>query len=220
MTNGTMKKTALLVIVTFSFVFSGNHLVAQDGTSFDKGTVVATVGYGFPQLYAPRIGNPKVIDPYNPSKVGGFGPFIVKGDYGIVKLKWGHTIGAGIVLGYNTMKVRYEYSDYYYGPAYRVFTQTNTYNTLILGARGTYHFFTKEKLDCYVSIGVGCRLKFNVQSTTDHPSGSTYIYEDRTGLYSGLGLGIRYYFTKNIGVYSEIGMDMWAPVQAGLALKF
>lgn len=81
-----------------------------------------------------------------------------------------------------------------------------------------YHFFTKEKLDCYASVGLG----FNINSTsrtTDNPNGYTAIATARSGLYETFTVGIRYYFTKNIGVYL-VRLDMSAPIQAGVALKF
>lgn len=80
-------------------------------------------------------------------------------------------------------------------------------------------FFTKEKFDCYASVGLG----FNINSysySSSVPNIHTNSSHGRSGLYSALTVGIRYYFTKNIGFYSELGWDLNAPIQGGLCLKF
>lgn len=216
-----MKKQIVLTLASFIFLFS-TTTKAQDNTAFEEGTIVATVGYGFPDLY--RSSLRLSYNTYSSAKVRGFGPLILKGDYGIIKFKWGHTVGAGIVLGYNSTSVKFTdtYNDYVGYPNYyvsRTYNETHTFRTITVGARGTYHFFTKEKFDCYASVGLG----FNINSTTrttDNPNGYTAIATARSGLYETFTVGIRYYFTKNFGVYSELGWDMSAPIQGGVALKF
>lgn len=214
-----MKKQLVLVTLSLIFLLSAT-LKAQDNTAFEKGTVVATVGYGFPDLY--RTSLRVAYNGYSSTKVSGFGPLILKGDYGIVKFKWGHSVGAGIVIGYNATKVSYSYLDYrwYSGSgAYYTYNQKDIFNTVTIGARGSYHFFTKEKIDCYASVGLGFNINMYSHTTND-PSGYRAVAKSRSGLYESFTVGIRYYFTKNIGVYSELGWDMSAPIQAGVALKF
>ena len=216
-----MKKTLLALAC---IIFLCNHSTkAQDESAFEKGTIVATAGYGFPDFY--RTSLRVSYNAYSSTKVSGIGPIILKGDYGIVKFKWGHSVGAGIVIGYNATKIKftdtyYDYSGFpYYTNTLRSYTETHVYQTITIGARGSYHFFTKEKFDCYASIGLG----FNINSTsrtTNNPNGYTGYASARSGVYSAFTVGIRYYFTKNIGVYSEVGWDMSVPIQAGLAIKF
>lgn len=215
-----MKTKITLVLSSFIFLFN-TSVKAQDNTAFEKGTVVATVGYGFPDLYRTSL---RVYYNGNSSTtVRGFGPLILKGDYGIVKFKWGHSVGAGIVLGYSSTKVDYTYTDYRWnngnGWGNYTYSQTDYYRTITVGARGTYHFFTKEKFDCYASIGLGFNINTYTQTTND-PSGYNTLARGRSGLYEAFTVGIRYYFTKNFGVYSELGWDMSTPIQAGVALKF
>jgi hypothetical protein len=186
-----MKKHILLALASVIFLLNTKGK-AQDNTAFEKGTIVATVGYGFPDFYRNSLRTSYRV--YRTSAVKGFGPIILKGDYGIVKFKWGHSVGAGIVLGYSSSKV--DFSDTKYTPS--VYYGKAIYRTITIGARGSYHFFTKEKLDCYASIGAG----FNINSYS----------ETNNGNYS--------YFTKNFGVYAEGGWDMSAPLQGGIALKF
>lgn len=213
-----MKNRTLLVLTSIIFLFS-TTTKAQDNTAFEKGTVVVTAGYGFPDFYRNSLRSAYV--GYKTSKVTGFGPIILKGDYGIVKFKWGHSVGAGIVLGYSSSHV--DFSDTKYTTS--VYVGEALYRTITIGARGSYHFFTKEKFDCYVSLGAGFNINSYIENSTGGYSYSGSYYgttriASRSQLYELATVGIRYYFTKNIGVYSELGWDMSAPIQGGIALKF
>lgn len=214
-----MKKQ--FIIVLLSAILTANLFKAQD-LCFDKGTVVVTAGFGFPDLYRGTLRT--YYNGYTSEKITGFGPVLLKGDYGIVKFKWGHTVGAGMVLGFNTSKATFSYKDWSnsgsgVGGYYVDYTQVDKYTTITIGARGTYHFFTKEKFDCYASIGLGFNINTHSQTTTD-PQGVKYKVNQRPGLYQAGTIGIRYFFTNNFGVYSELGWDNSAPVQAGFSLKF
>jgi hypothetical protein len=209
-------KISLLLILMATCLFNYKYK-AQDNSAFEKGTIVATAGCGFPDLY--RTSLRANYSGYNSTNVGGFGPLILKGDYGIYKFKWGHTVGAGIVIGYNSTKVGYTINNNY-SPIAGVYYETDHYRTITLGARGSYHFFTKEKFDCYASIGLGFNINSYAQ-TRNNPNGYfARTATPRSALYGSFTVGIRYYFTKNIGVYSEVGWDMSAPIQGGVAIKF
>lgn len=218
-----MKKITLHTLLILSAILFSNKISAQDNSAFEKGTIVATAGYGFPDFH--RTSLRVAYNGYNSTKVSGIGPIILKGDYGIVKFKWGHSVGAGIVIGYNATKIKFTdtYYDYtgfpYYSYTSRTYTETHSYKTITIGARGTYHFFTKEKFDCYASVGLGFNIN-TVTRTTDNPGGYSTVGTGRSGLYQAFTVGIRYYFTKNIGVYSELGWDYSTPIQAGVAIKF
>ena len=215
-----MKKQIVLAFASFIFLF--NTLIrAQDNTAFEKGTIVVTGGYGFPDLY--RTSLRIAYNSYSSTTVRGIGPIILKGDYGIYKFKWGHSVGAGIVLGYSSTNVNYMYTDTRWNNGYGWnnynYSETDAYKTITIGARGSYHFFTKEKFDCYASIGLGFNINTTTQTTND-PNGYAKTAVARSGVYEAFTVGIRYYFTKNLGVYSELGWDMSAPIQGGIALKF
>ena len=214
-----MKKQIALALALCIFLLN-TKVQAQDESAFDKGTTVITAGYGFPDLY--RTSLRLSYNAYSSTKVSGIGPIILKGDYGIVKFKWGHAVGAGIVIGYNATNIKftgtyYDNNNFIYST--KTYSETHKYKTITVGARGTYHFFTKEKFDCYASIGLGFNIN-TASHTTDNPNGYTSYAASRSGLYNAFTVGIRYYFTKNFGVYSELGWDNSTPIQAGLALKF
>ncbi|MBW7845504.1 MAG: porin family protein [Bacteroidia bacterium] len=93
------------------------------------------------------------------------------------------------------------------------------YNYIIIGARGSYHFATSDKLDPYAGVLLG----YNAASTSvTKPAG--YTGPDITaasagGLVYGFHLGARYYFTDKIGAFGEIGYGI-AWLNLGLTMKF
>ena len=215
-----MKKIILFTIVLANTILFSNKISAQDNTAFEKGTIVATAGYGFPDFQRTTLR--VAYNGYSSTKVSGVGPIILKGDYGIYKFKWGHSVGGGIVIGYSSTNVNFTdyYNDYYgYYTTRTAYTETDSYRKITIGARGSYHFFTKEKFDCYASVGLGFNINTYTQ-TTNNPNGYARSAVAGSGIYSAFTVGIRYYFTKNIGIYSEVGWDMQAPIQGGLAIKF
>ncbi|MES2516364.1 MAG: hypothetical protein V4580_19575 [Bacteroidota bacterium] len=207
-------KAPLLFTLILAFVCHYTQR-AQDSTVFKKGTLVITTGIGLPDYY--RTSLRTAYRGHSNLDVYGFGPLIVKGDYGIMKFKWGHSIGAGMVLGFSTSTVKYnDLNTSLALPAnYR---GKDVYRTFTVGARGTYHFYTTHDIDCYASIGLG----FNI-NTVSQTASSVYLNAHaplRSWGYSAFTAGARYYFTKTIGVYAEAGWDMSTLIQGGLALKF
>jgi predicted porin len=204
-----MKTTTVLTLALSSLLLFTQKTKAQE-SAFEKGTIVATLGYGFPDLN--RASLRSFYNVYNNTTVRGFGPIILKGDYGIYKFKWGHSVGAGIVMGFSNNIITYNYLSNYY-------LETDKYTTITIGARGSYHFFTKEKIDCYANIGAGFNINNEIRTTSTGITNSNPVSK-RSGVYEAFTVGIRYYFSKNFGVYAEAGWDMSTPVQGGIALKF
>lgn len=204
-------KTKIILTFILSSIFIFNSKIKAQETTFDKGTVVLTLGYGLPDLNRMSLRSSNIKD-YDNKTIRGYGPIIFKAEYGFYKFKWGHSVGGGIIVGVNSTSVTYYYSN-------SLWTHTDRSTTITIGARGTYHFFNNDKIDCYANVGLG----FNVNSynqITNNPKGKNDLYfNKRSNLYEAFTVGIRYYFSKNIGVYAEAGWDM-APFQGGLAVKF
>lgn len=212
-------KKLFLIAVLLSALSMSQKAKAQE-SCYDKGSTVISAGIGLPNLE--RNAYRLAYNGYNNYRVSGFGPMMVKGDYGIIKFKWGHSVGAGLVLGFSNTNVKFNYSDYYYDShgflQYGTWEQKDHYTTITIGARGTYHVITKEKFDLYASVGLGFNVR-KVSQTTNNPSGKTISIASRPGVYEAVTVGVRYYFNPHFGVYSELGWDMYAPVQAGLIYK-
>ena len=205
-------KTKLIFTFILSSIFIFTSKIKAQETTFDKGTVVLTVGYGLPDLNRISLRSSYNIY-YDNTTVRGFGPLIFKGEYGIMKFKWGHSVGGGIIVGVNSTNVTYYYSNH-------LWTQTDRYTTITIGARGTYHFFNNDKIDCYANVGLGFNINTYNQTTTDPKGKNDSYFNKPSSVYEAITVGIRYYFSKNIGVYAEAGWDMHAPLQGGLAVKF
>lgn len=90
------------------------------------------------------------------------------------------------------------------------------YTYTIVGARGSYHFLTSDKLDPYA----GAMLGYNIASVTyDGPGTAPTTLASASAVIIGAHLGARYYFTDNIGAFAELGYGI-AYLQLGVAAKF
>lgn len=211
-----MKKINTLLIALM--IITTSSLNAQDA-SFEKGTTVVTVGYGVPNLS--RVGLRLIYGTYTGYDVKGFGPILIKGDYGILK-----NLGVGAIIGYSNTKLSYTDTDYYYdnnGYAHAYsYQESLTWSSLSLGGHANYHFVRKEKLDVYVGAGLGYTINNLVYSNNDPYYGGTRTYAtyNPSSIFYAATIGLRYYFTPNIGVYAEAGIEKGALLQGGLSIKF
>jgi hypothetical protein len=93
-----------------------------------------------------------------------------------------------------------------------------------LGAKGSYHFNFLKNLDTYASVTVGL-LIYTEDVTTTIPATyysekkTTTVANDLTTIFYGFSLGARYFFTKNIAAYAEVGYSAVSIVSAGLSLR-
>jgi hypothetical protein len=83
------------------------------------------------------------------------------------------------------------------------------------GAKASYHFNFLKNLDPYVSLVLGWMVY-----KEEHKIGWMSATDDLSTFYYGFNLGTRYFFTKNIGAYVELGYSAISIVSAGLSLKF
>jgi hypothetical protein len=95
-----------------------------------------------------------------------------------------------------------------------------------------YHFFVSSHLDCYANLGFGfyaARIKVLHNRPDPNPLntlgfiGSLGISdvirnEKRKGIDFSAGLGMRYFFHKNFGVFSETGFNK-SVFQAGIVIR-
>lgn len=105
--------------------------------------------------------------------------------------------------------------------SYQKYTQTNSF---VLG-KGEYHFNRliglDPKFDLYAGAIVGLRISGSKTEYTDYNNGNSNYTSKNNYVNAEAGAfgGFRYYFTKGMAVYAEVG---WAitPVRTGLAWKF
>jgi hypothetical protein len=101
------------------------------------------------------------------------------------------------------------------------FSGTNydfAWNNIGIGARGMYHFNFLKNLDTYAGLTLGWVIQSFDGGDYDESFGGGYAAHSFF-LY-GFNVGARYFFTKNIGAYLELGYSGLQFLSAGLSLKF
>ncbi|MDR2491708.1 MAG: hypothetical protein LBD20_09945 [Spirochaetaceae bacterium] len=96
-----------------------------------------------------------------------------------------------------------------------------SYINLGFGVRGAWHFNFIKNLDTYLGLTLGYVIQ-----TADVKYGKAYensykpTYDGVSFFLYGFNIGARYFFTKNIGAYFEIGYSGLQIGGIGLSLKF
>lgn len=107
----------------------------------------------------------------------------------------------------------------YSSASYEAFAWKWNYSYVIIGARGSYHFATSDKLDPYAGLLLG----YNAASVSiTKPAGYTgpeLKSASAGGVVIGGHIGARYYFTEKIGGFAELGYGI-AYLTIGLTSKF
>jgi hypothetical protein len=119
----------------------------------------------------------------------------------------GLPLSFGGIFGFTQSRWNYYGSDYL---AYTVF---------VFGGRANYHLnFEVDKLDLYGGITLGWEI--GSWSSNDNAADSWLrYYGDYSGFYWGAQAGARFFFTRAIGVFGELGLGL-TYAKAGLAVKF
>ena len=216
-----MKKfTLLFVSVSLFCILCSNKLVfAQDEVtvtysqgggdqgdlSFGTGTVAITAGYGFPNWGKTFFKILESDSVFTGFRAFGFGPIHFRLEYGVSEQ-------IGLVLSVNYVSFGNEWKS-------TTYTFKETFTSISFLGRINVHFATTDKLDPYWGIGAGYRTgswKFESNQPNYIPDAST-----KTLFPFGFEttLGIRYYFTDNIGLYVEMGIAK-SLMQGVLSVKF
>ncbi|GAB4019057.1 hypothetical protein GCM10028773_20920 [Spirosoma koreense] len=102
--------------------------------------------------------------------------------------------------------------DYYH---YNYGYYSGGYNFVYAGARASYHFPTQSSnFDPYIGATLGFRF-------AGDSGGYGYYYDNygyNSGLYVGVHLGARCYFSPKVGAFAEVGYGVSA-VKLGIAAK-
>ena len=211
-------KTKPLFIIALFFTALFNSSFASElqkkggGNAFEQGTIAISAGYGFPNWVSLAF---KTYDSYTGYKASGIGPAHLKFEYGV-----SDKIGIGLSLNYVQYKVSWpEYDPFGVGSS--IYQEGYTGSSLSALVRMNLHFATSDKLDPYWGIGVGYR-SYNFKYFNDNPFYVTDPLDEFKALVPvgfETTIGMRYYFTNNIGAYLEMGMAK-SLIQGGLAVKF
>jgi hypothetical protein len=128
-------------------------------------------------------------------------------------------MGFGVVVSYFTSKLNVTHYNSFHGG--NDLYQYDIMNFSV-GTTFSYHFATRKKIDPYFKVGIGHShfesyetYQFEWQNSGPHSRKQTVF----PPVYAALTIGLRGYLTERFGLYSEIGFDNWALVQAGLVYK-
>jgi hypothetical protein len=193
-----MKKTPKMIILSLvlACMLPFCTVNAQTGQIFKQGDIVMSAGIGLGATYGTYWGSY-----YNTSVP----PIFLSGDYCLREDLGPGNLGVGGILAYSAYKYKPS-PDWGY-----------KYTTFYIGVRGSYHFTELvDKLDLYGAITLGGKIV----SDKGYGDYSYYAYSvNSSSALAELVAGIRYYFTDNIGVMSELGYGI-AWLKLGLSVKF
>ncbi len=204
-----------ITIILLFITFIGSDLKAQ---CVAQGNSIFSLGYGFPNLGKSLY---KAFNTNNDFKVKGIGPIHFKYEY-MLSDKIG--IGASI----NFVKFGATYSDtnsgdsmdinenwVHWSKTTKYSLATKNYSALV---RFNYHFYTEDNLDVYFGVGAGFRGTKSTFSSV--PTDPNFSFNSKIAIPVGMEttLGLRYFFTENIGAYTEIGLGK-SLIQFGACFK-
>ena len=179
-----MKKLIFLIcFITGIFTISSVH--AQEVFRTGDGILNASIGVGSP-VYS-RWGD---FSPLLP-------PLAVSYELGIMDnlFDGNASIGVGGYFGISSSRYRYSGATY-------------TSSSIVVGPRGSFHYYFVEDLDTYAGLLLGANF---ISNRSDYgPVG---------GFAVDAFVGARYYFQPNIAAMAEIGFGAIAFLNVGVALR-
>ena len=209
-------------VTVFFILIAGHTLKAQDhkaksgssgGTCFTGNSNVLNLGVGFFGGSYYKYGK-------NGSYKYSVSPaFSASFEHGLPEKIGPGYIGIGFYLGYRT--ATYRFDDFYYLNNRYYYEHKWTYSFWAI--RGVYHVeeLMTDNAELYFGSNLGIRyVKYSYNTNSIDPFANNYKLNEASIRPSlSLFAGGRYYFTKNIGAFLEIGYGItW--LTGGLAFKF
>jgi len=201
-----------IIVASVLAFFASNSLNAQ---VFEEGNVGIDVYYGFPNLYTAVFKTAYANSGTETDiSIGGIGPVGIRGEYLLTD-----KLGIGMDLGFNNSNLTFKDvgTDSNGNPT----TYDYTYKTQKIGAMVTlnYHFIDNDQIDFYGVFGMGYGNRSYKFESTD-PSYTEASVKSLVPVASRLGIGVRYFFTDNIGLNLGLGFGQGGVANAGISFKF
>lgn len=215
-----LKKISLGVTVLLAFMIACPK--TSNAQCLEEGNIIIDGYYGFPNLYTSVFKTAYANANEGATQVGlkikGLGPVGLRGEY-LVSEK----VGVGIDIGMNNTSISYnETSDHLNSTTglYETKTYNYKFSTQKIGVMGTfnYHFVNKDKVDAYFVFGAGYGNRSYKFTSTD-PDYVTASVKGIIPVAMRVGVGMRYFFTKNIGANLGLGFGQGGIINAGLSFK-
>jgi hypothetical protein len=179
---------------------------------FEQGRSIISVGYGFGNFSRAFL---FAIIEYDDYSFKSLGPLHLKYEYAI-----NNSLGFGI--GFNYINYNLNWKNTYYNDVTmqdELYNESLTYNSLSILVRLNHHFFHQNGLDIYWGSGIGYRHNFYTYTSdySDYDENADLVNLFPVGF--ELTVGLRYFFTPNVGAYIEGGFAKSA-IQFGLCFGF
>lgn len=214
-----MKKSSVLIAISgilFSVVLSFN----SSAQAVEEGSIIVDVYYGFPNLYTTvfKAAYANSGDELN-LKIRGLGPVGIRGEYLVTD-----KIGLGLDIGLNNTSLEFDEVSETFNSTTGNFENVNytyEFKTRKIGAIVclNYHFLNNDKFDMFGTFGLGYANRSFDFTSTDPNYVATSV-KSLIPIGSKIGLGMRYFFTENIGANLQLGFGQGGILNAGISAKF
>ena len=163
--------------------------------AFGEGAMVMSLGYGIPNVYKWAFTTYELL--YPDGKAAGIGPIHAKFEYGLAD-----KFGIGLVIDFATAS--FIWSEEGFTDPSKTYDSGFKGNGLAFSLRGNWHFYSTKTLDLYSGVHFGYDLGA-MKFFSDDPDIMTFLPDVSFPFVLGGTIGMRYFFTKNIGAYMELG---------------
>ena len=201
-------KKLILPLLALTMMLAPTKTNAQ---ALEQGNVIIDAYYGFPNLYSTVFKTLYESSNSTGLTLGSQGPLGIRAEYLITD-----KVGFGIDLGMNSSSISYSEADINTNIIYDY-----KFSTRKIGAIFTfnYHFVENDKLDAYFVVGGGYGNR-NFKFTSTDPNYIEESVESLIPISYKIGVGMRYFFTENIGANLALGLGQGGLVNVGVSAKF
>jgi opacity protein-like surface antigen len=217
-------KKILLTISYLLFITCPTIAQEKPPLAIQKGQFTISAGYGAPSIIRSFL---KINNKNKQYEIMGYGPSMLKTDYMLTN-KW------SVGLNFSYSFSRLSWMDYGWDSTikasrpYEYGVEAEEFSLLI---RSNYHFYNKKKIDAYVGAGFGLGRIYLGTYTLAPQNQFSVGYSIPRPISFESTVGMRYYFTKHIGIYTEVGLGKsWllfnkyfipeSIIQGGINVKF
>ena len=201
-------KTLILPLLALTMILAPTKSNAQ---AIEEGNVIIDAYYGFPNLYSTVFKAAYESSNSTGFNLGSQGPLGIRAEYLITD-----KVGFGIDLGMNSSSISKSEADINTNIIYDY-----KFSTRKIGAIFTfnYHFVENDKLDAYFVVGGGYGNR-NFKFTSTDPNYIEESVESLIPISYKIGVGMRYFFTENIGANLALGLGQGGLANVGVSAKF
>ena len=201
-------KKLILPLLALTMMLAPTKTNAQ---ALEQGNVIIDAYYGFPNLYSTVFKTLYESSNSTGLTLGSQGPLGIRAEYLITD-----KVGFGIDLGMNSSSISYSEADINTNIIYDY-----KFSTRKIGAIFTfnYHFVENDKLDAYFVVGGGYGNR-NFKFTSTDPNYIEESVESLIPISYKIGVGMRYFFTENIGANLALGLGQGGIANVGVSAKF